>query len=71
MDNDFLSKMTVNIHRQHGFASTCVNTVNAWRKPLNLQGDGVDGHRQSLSSINVPPLIEGDMLTVRNSKGSR
>ena len=71
MDNHFLSKMTVNIHRQHGFASTYVNTVNAWHKSMNLQGAGVYGHRQPLSSINVPPLIEGDMLMVMNSRGNR
>lgn len=66
MDHDFLSKMTVNIHRQHGFASTCVNIVNTRRKSMNLQGDGIDGHRQSLSLNNIPPLIEGGLLTVMN-----
>ena len=71
MDNDFFPKMTVNIHHQHGFASTCVNTVNIRCKSMNLQDDGVDSHRQWLSSINVPPLIEGDMLTVMDSRGEQ
>lgn len=56
MDHDYPLKITVNTHRQCCSASIIVNTVNVMRKSMNLQGMSVDDHRQSLSSINVPPL---------------
>ena len=45
-------------------------TVNTWRKSMNLYGDGIDSDRQSASSINVPPLIEGDLLTLITKEDS-
>lgn len=62
MDHDHSLKMTVNVHRQCCFPSIIVNTVKTCRKSMNLKGSGIDGHRQSLSSINVPPL-RGGLLT--------
>jgi hypothetical protein len=56
MDDDHPLKIIVNVHRQCGFASIIVNIVNTWRKSMNLQGGGIDGDRQSPSSINIRSL---------------
>lgn len=50
-------KIIVNVHRQCCFASIIVNVVNVERKSMNIQGRGIDGHRQWVSSINPPFLI--------------
>lgn len=61
-------KITVNMDRQCCFASIIVNTVNVWRKSMIRKGRNIDDDRQSLSSINVPPFIRGDVLTVDRRK---
>lgn len=60
MDHDPSLKMTINVHHQCCFASIIINTINTWRKYMILQGMSIDHHHQCRSSINVPPLIEGD-----------
>jgi hypothetical protein len=45
--------------------SMTIKTVNGQRKCRSLKRKRIDGYRQWRLSINVPPLIRGDLLTVK------
>ena len=56
MDHDHPLKIIVNVHRQCCFASSIVKIVSVAPKSMNIQGMGIDDHRQSSASINIRSL---------------